>query len=91
MTQTQTITFASIKTFEAANLVFKAFLIGIILETFHKVFCLKKEPLMTRFLATQLAKSHYFNISQAKKDFGYKPLVTTEEGTKRLVNDYFSH
>ena len=68
-----------------------AFLIGIMLEIFHKVFCLKKEPLMTRFLATQLAKSHYFNISQAKKDFGYKPLVTNEEGTKRLVNDYFSH
>jgi len=68
-----------------------AFLIGTILESFHKVFCLKKEPLMTRFLAAQLAKSHYFNISQAKKDFGYKPLVTNEEGTKRLVNDYFSH
>ena len=68
-----------------------AFLIGIILETFHKIFYLKKEPLMTRFLATQLAKSHYFNISQSKKDFGYKPLVTNEEGIKRLVKDYFSH
>jgi 2-alkyl-3-oxoalkanoate reductase len=67
-----------------------AFLLGRILEVFHKVFYIKKEPIMTRFLATQLSKSHYFNISQAKKDFGYKPLINNEEGIKRLVSDYFS-
>jgi 2-alkyl-3-oxoalkanoate reductase len=68
-----------------------AFLLGRILETFYKLFCIQKEPIMTRFLATQLSKSHYFDISQAKKDFGYKPLITNEEGLKRLVSDYFSH
>ena len=67
-----------------------AFRLGGILEIFYKIFRIKKEPPMTRFLATQLAKSHYFNITQSKKDFGYKPLVTNEEGIKRLVNDYFS-
>ena len=66
------------------------FLLGQILEFFYKVFRVKKEPLMTRFLATQLAKSHYFNITQSKKDFDYKPIVTNEEGLKRLVNDYCS-
>ena len=68
-----------------------AFRLGRILEIFYKIFLIKKEPPMTRFLATQLAKSHYFNITRSKKDFGYKPLVTNEEGIKRLVNDYFSH
>ena len=68
-----------------------AFRLGKILEIFYKILLIKKEPPMTRFLATQLAKSHYFNITQSKKDFGYKPLVTNEEGIKRLVNDYFSH
>ena len=67
-----------------------AFFLGRTLEAFHKVFFIKKEPIMTRFLATQLSKSHYFNISQAKKDFGYKPLIKNEEGVKRLVSDYFS-
>ncbi|MBT6295432.1 MAG: hypothetical protein HOJ14_02600, partial [Nitrospina sp.] len=67
-----------------------AFFLGRILEIFHRVFFVKKEPIMTRFLAMQLSKSHYFNISQAKKDFGYKPLIKNEEGIKRLVSDYFS-
>ena len=67
-----------------------AFFLGRILEFFYKVFRVKKEPLMTKFLATQLAKSHYFDITQSKIDFDYKPIVTNEEGIKRLVKDYFS-
>jgi nucleoside-diphosphate-sugar epimerase len=43
---------------------------------------------MTRFLANQLAKSHYFDISAAKRDFGYRPRISTDEGMKRLV-DWF--
>jgi nucleoside-diphosphate-sugar epimerase len=41
---------------------------------------------MTRFLAEALATSHWFDISAAKKDLGYEPKVTTEEGLKRLRN-----
>jgi 2-alkyl-3-oxoalkanoate reductase len=67
-----------------------AFFLGQILEFFYKIFHIKKEPLMTRFLATQLGKSHYFDITQSKKDFGYKPIVTNEEGIRRLVKDYYS-
>ena len=67
-----------------------AFVLGRILEFFYNVFHVKKEPLMTRFLATQLAKSHYFNIEQSKKDFDYKPIVSNEEGLKHLINDYYS-
>lgn len=44
-----------------------------------------KEPLMTRFLASQLAKSHYFDISAARRDLGFRPVVTTEEGLARLL------
>jgi nucleoside-diphosphate-sugar epimerase len=42
------------------------------------------EPPMTRFLAAQLATSHWFDISAARRDFGYEPRVTTEEGMRRL-------
>ena len=60
--------------------------IGAILEGVYGIFRIKSEPPMTRFLASQLATSHYFNISRAKKDFGYKPLISHEEGMNRLID-----
>ena len=60
--------------------------LGSILEGIYGIFRIKSEPPMTRFLASQLATSHYFNISRAKKDFGYKPLISHEEGMNRLID-----
>jgi nucleoside-diphosphate-sugar epimerase len=45
---------------------------------------LKREPPMTRFLAAQLATSHWFDIAAARRDLGYKPRVSTAEGMERL-------
>lgn len=42
------------------------------------------DPPMTRFLAQQLAKSHYFSHANAVRDFGYHPRVSTAEGLARL-------
>lgn len=42
------------------------------------------EPRMTRFVARQLATDHWFDISAAKRDFGYKPTISTAEGMQRL-------
>ena len=39
---------------------------------------------MTRFLAAQFARSHYYDIGRAKRDFGYNPAISTAEGMKRL-------
>ncbi len=39
---------------------------------------------MTRFLASQLAKAHWFDISVARRDFGYEPAISTGEGMRRL-------
>ncbi len=61
-----------------------AWLIGSVLEFFYKSFKLSGEPQMTRFLAEAVATSHWFDISAAKQDLGYRPKVTTEEGLKRL-------
>lgn len=60
--------------------------LGAVLEMVHTLFSLSAEPRMTRFLAAQLAKSHYFDISKAKRDFGYSPRVSIAEGLERLVN-----
>ena len=59
--------------------------LGAFLEGVYGLFRIKNEPPMTRFLASQLATTHYYNISRAKNDFGYMPLVSHEEGMKRLI------
>jgi len=43
---------------------------------------------MTRFLAAQLARSHYFDITKARRDLGYSPRVSTAEGLERLVREF---
>ncbi len=62
-----------------------AFRIGAVLEWFYKAFALKGEPQMTRFVARELSTSHWFDISAAKRDLGYVPEISTEEGLRRLA------
>jgi len=59
--------------------------VGFACETLWRVARLPGEPPMTRFLASQLATSHWFDISAARRDFGYHPQVSTAEGMERLA------
>lgn len=61
-----------------------AWLVGAAFEFFYKTLRIKKEPPMTRFVAEELATSHWFDISAAKRDLGYSPRVSMEEGLKKL-------
>jgi nucleoside-diphosphate-sugar epimerase len=61
-----------------------AWRIGRALELVYGSLRLRAEPRMTRFLAAQLALSHYFDISRARNELGYEPRVSTEEGMRRL-------
>jgi nucleoside-diphosphate-sugar epimerase len=61
-----------------------AWVIGAIFELVYNTINIKNEPVMTRFVANELAKSHWFDISAAQNDLGYIPMVSTEEGLKRL-------
>jgi len=63
-----------------------AWLAGGLLEIIYTIFRLPGEPMMTRFVADELATSHWFDISAAKGDLGYAPRVSTEEGLKRLAS-----
>lgn len=63
-----------------------AYGVGQILEVIHAVFLPSREPAMTRFLAQQLGKSHYFSHERATSDFGYQPKITIEEGMERLLH-----
>ena len=65
-----------------------AWRLGGILEMIHRGLRLNEEPRMTRFLASQLARSHYFNIQRARDDFGFSPRISTSEGMRRLANSW---
>lgn len=61
-----------------------AWRIGATLELAWKLLRRNSEPRMTRFLAAQLATSHYFNIGRARSELGYQPAITMTEGMVRL-------
>lgn len=61
-----------------------AYRLGWILEKVFKFLGIQKpEPPMTRFVALNLGKSHYFSHEKAKRDFGYTPRISIEEGLNR--------
>ena len=62
-----------------------AYKVGASLEFIYKLIRQQNEPKMSRFLAEQLAKSHYFSCDKALHDLGYAPIVSTEEGLLRTV------
>jgi nucleoside-diphosphate-sugar epimerase len=59
--------------------------IGAVCETLWRVLPLRGEPPMTRFVAAELAKDHWFNLSAAKRDLGYAPRISMREGTAKLI------
>jgi nucleoside-diphosphate-sugar epimerase len=61
-----------------------AVLLGGVIETIHLALKLSGEPRMTRFLAEELATSHWFDISAARRELKYEPRVSMEEGIRRL-------
>ena len=46
---------------------------------------LEGAPPMTRFVAVELAKDHWFDVSAARRDLGLKPAVDTWAELDRLA------
>jgi len=61
-----------------------AYTIGMMMELVYKIFKLKDEPIMTRFIAKQLSCAHWYDLTAAKNDLGYQAKVTINEGMERL-------
>jgi nucleoside-diphosphate-sugar epimerase len=57
---------------------------GAAFEGLYRLFRPSAEPPMTRFLARELSTAHWFDIGAARRDLGYEPRVTIEEGMKQL-------
>ncbi|HAM36601.1 MAG TPA: 3-beta hydroxysteroid dehydrogenase [Elusimicrobia bacterium] len=54
------------------------------LEAFYLAARRKEEPILTRFLISQLTTAHWFDISAARRDLGFQPRVSIDAGLERL-------
>ncbi len=61
---------------------------GAVLDLFHRVFRIDREPLVSRYLAQQLSNNFHFSSEKAKKLLGYSPGVNWQEGIKKTVEAY---
>lgn len=62
-----------------------AFVVGAACEAVWATLRLRGDPPMTRFVAAELATSHWFDVGAARRDLGYAPIVRAAEGTERTV------
>jgi nucleoside-diphosphate-sugar epimerase len=64
----------------------KAFKIGSVIEKGLKlVGVYNVHPPMTRFVALQLSKSHWFDHKNAERDLDFKPEITIQDGLQRTL------
>jgi|SRR5579875_3174497 len=62
-----------------------AYTMGWMLEMFYAVFRPQDEPPLTRFVVHELTTAHWFDITAARRDLGYEPKISLEEGLRRLA------
>ena len=55
-------------------------------EATWRVLGLRSEPPLTKFLVDTLTTAHWFYISAAKRDLGWKPKVKIEDGMARVAH-----
>jgi nucleoside-diphosphate-sugar epimerase len=61
--------------------------LSVFIEAAHKLFDIKREPLLTRFLVKELSGSHWFNISNARKFLNYNPAISNIEGLMKMIEE----
>jgi 2-alkyl-3-oxoalkanoate reductase len=64
---------------------------GGVIATAHRLLPLKGEPRLTPFLASELAESHYYDISRAKHELGYAPRFSMAEAKAKTVAWFKAH
>ena len=62
-----------------------ASLLGAAYEAAWRLLPLRGEPSMTRFVAAELARDHWFDISAARRDLGYAPRIGMSEGMADMI------
>jgi len=62
-----------------------AWALGAACEAAWRVLPMRGEPPMTRFIAAELARDHWFDISAARRELGYAPRMGMAQGMAELV------
>jgi nucleoside-diphosphate-sugar epimerase len=62
-----------------------AYGLGAVLEASYALLGKEEEPMMTRFAASELSHAQWFSIAAARRDLGYAPTVSIDEGLVRLA------
>lgn len=62
-----------------------AYAAGATLEGIYRLIGRTEEPPVTRFVAKQLSTSHWYDLTAARRDLGYEPVVSIDEGMRRLA------
>jgi len=62
--------------------------IGAVCETLWRILPFRDEPPMTRFIAAELAKDHWFDLTAARRYLGYEPKISMAAGTAELIAWY---
>ncbi|MDH5509174.1 MAG: NAD-dependent epimerase/dehydratase family protein [Nitrospinota bacterium] len=65
-----------------------AYAVGGAMELAYGALGLESEPVMTRFLAQQMARSHHYSIEKARRELGWEPAIGHREGMDRLIRDF---
>jgi nucleoside-diphosphate-sugar epimerase len=64
-----------------------AYIVGALCEGAWKLLGKNEDPPMTRFVAVELAKDHYFDISGARRDLGYHAQTNMEVALNETIRD----
>jgi 2-alkyl-3-oxoalkanoate reductase len=62
-----------------------ALVIGGCMEAAHRLLRTDRDPPLTRFLVRELSTAHWFDLTAARRDLGYHPKVSIDEGFRRLA------
>ena len=65
-----------------------AMVAGTVIEAAWKLLWLKSDPPLTRWSAAHLSTAHWYDISAAKRDLGYEPAISIDEGLARLAASF---
>ena len=64
-----------------------AYSVGAVCEGLWKLLRRREDPPITRFVAVELAKDHYFDISAARRDLNYVPQTSMSQALELTVRD----
>ncbi len=62
-----------------------AYALGCAMEMVYGTLRIQSEPPLTRWVVDELSTAHWYDITAARRDLGYAPSISLEEGMHRLA------